>query len=243
MSKVWIVLVILALLSFTAVAFGGALDDGDPPAWERNTPNVTYVRVYGAPYNCDSAVYDYDDYGWIGGTESGSDLFSVMCDVEMWLNMHLDAHDIYYHKADGTTSMNAVIGGSLECNNGIHLFVAVPTDQQGKGEPFLQNLYFVENGFGYTGAAGHTSGDGSPIPMTWELRDDGALGDGYGAWTAPLGYSTAGNNGQLHGYSFSLAGDQAGMIHFQIRNTITPAEYQADGEYRMDPMIAVSPTL
>ncbi len=239
MSKVWTVLVVLALLSFAAVAFGAALDDGTGPG-EQGTPNETYVNVYGDPYDLAGAVYNYSDYTWDGGTESGSDLFSVMCDVEMWLNMHLDAHDIYYHKADGTTSMSAVVGGWLESNNGQHLFVAVPTDQQGKGEEFLKNLVFQQDGFGRDTAS---SGDASPIPMTWELRDDGAAGGGYGAWNPPLAYSTAGNAGQLHGYSFSLAGDQAGMIRFQIRNTITPAEYQADGEYRMDPIIAVAPAL
>jgi len=87
-----------------------------------------------------------------------------------------------------------------------------------------------------------SSGDASPIPMTWELRDNDA-GGGWGAWTPPLGYSEAGNNGNLKGYDWLLAGGKAGMIDFQIRNTITPAEYQADGEYRMDPIIAVAPAL
>jgi hypothetical protein len=236
MRTFWSLLAVAALLSLTVVAFADPLDNGDPG--ELEDPDVTYTNIYGDPYDCSGAVYDYDDYAWILGSEDGSSDFSVKCDVEMWLNMHLDAHDIYFHKADGTTSMSATVAGWLESNNGQYLFVAVPTEQQSKGEPFLQNLVFTEDGFGRETVS---SGDGSDIPMTWELRDDDA-GGGWRSWATGT-YSTAGNAGQLHGYSWLLASGNAGLINYQIRTSISPAKYQADGEYRMDPVIAVAPAL
>jgi len=230
------------LLALATTGFTAALDNGAEPG-ELATPNVTYTNVYGSYTSDLGSVYDYSDYSWYGGVGDVAP-FSVKCDVEMWLNMGMNAANVYFHKADATTAMNATVNGWLQSNNGQWLFVAVP-DCTATGTPshteeeILSNLYFTQNGWGNPATPG--SGVSAPIPVTWKLRDD-AAGAGWTGWRTGL-FSEGGNNGQLHGMTWLLANGSAGYINYQINVAIAPAAYQADGEYRMDPVVACAPEL
>lgn len=239
MKTASVALILLALV-VSGFAASTRLDTGAEPG-ELNTPNVTYTNVYGSPSFETGYIYDVG-YAWTGGTGTLAP-FAVKCDVEMWLNQGLNAANVYFHKADTTTAMSATVSGWLESNNGQWLFVKVP-DCAPTGTPphteqeILSNLYFTKDGLGRTTI---TSGIATPIPVTWELRDDAATGT-WGSFTPGI-FSTGGNNGQLHGMTWLLAGGGLGHINYEIKVSIAPAAYQADGEWRMDPVIACAPEL
>jgi hypothetical protein len=230
----------VALLMLVGTAgFTAPLDNGD--LGELGTPAATYTNVWGAPTFARGYVYDYSNYEWVGGTGETAN-FDVKCDVEMWLNMGINANNIYFHKANATTSMEATVSGWLQSNNGQYLFVAVPACEASHEESeadILSNLYFVKDGWARNNTP--TSGVSAPIPVKWWLRDDQA---GAG-WTdfREGAFSNGGNNGQLHGMTWLLANGAAGMIKYEIKVAISPDAYQADGEYRMDPVLACAPEL
>lgn len=233
-------IVAVALLMLVGTAgFTAPLDNGEDG--ELNTPAVTYTNVYGAPTFARGYVYDYSTFGWVGGSGDTAN-FDVKCDVEMWLNMGVNANNIYFHKANESTSMEATVSGWLQSNNGQYLFVAVPPCTLADGQTeaqLLSNLYFVKDGLNRETA---TSGVAAPIPVKWWLRDDQA---GVGGWTQfrEGAFSDGGNNGQLHGMQWLLANGAAGLIKYEIKVAISPDAYQADGEYRMDPVLACAPEL
>lgn len=240
----WISTIAVALLSLTCFAFA-QIDTHDTTKGQLGTPNVSYSSVYGADYNDTGYVYDFATYGWVGGTSTpnGSELIDVSCDVEMWLNFHLGAHQVYFHKADITSNMEAVISGSLQSNNGQWLFVTAPlcpTNEPASSQEVLSNLHFVGNQLNNPDTP--TSGVSADIPLNWYLADDNAVAGPIGPYSL-MTWSGAGNNGRTEGFTYRLAGGQAGMINFRIKAQILPDAYQADGKYRMDPVIAVAPAL
>ena len=188
---------------------------------------------YESSYDADGYIYNPVTYTWDHGTETGKSFMTVTCDIEMYMSMHLDATDIYFHIADDRTSMSAYVNGWLASNNGQWLFV----DSE-LGNKELNKLAFVADAWGrdlaYHTANGLTVND---IPAEWFLKEPGDPDWRLGA------ASTSGNNGQLHGITWLLSDGQPCTHPFVIKIRITPEFHQPDGRYEMDPLVTVAPVL
>lgn len=217
-------LLIVAMLALAASVFG---QTGSWYAWPKDFGRTGSWVEYATPYQANGWIYEPATYEWVGGSETGKAYFTVTCDIEMYMSMHFDASDIYFHIADDRTSMSAYVNGWISSNNGQYLFVSSELDTKD-----LAHLKFVENIFGtpQTGVA--------DIPVEWWLTDE-TDGGVYREGT----YSTGGNNGNLHGITWLIAQGQPCTHYFTIRVDIKPAFHQPDGRYEMDPLVTVAPVI
>src|SRR4030042_4797891 len=212
-------ILIAAIFVFCSSLFGQGMAKF-PFDWGNPT---TYVQ-YANPYDATGYVYDPVTYSWVGGTSTGTDLITITCDIEMYMDMHLDASDVYFHIADDRTSMNADIAGYVASNNGQWLFVSSDL-----GAKDLNNLEYVVDEFGRDLAYMITKGYTTTIPVEWYLWEPGAPD-----WRPGIA-STGGNNNQLWGYTWLLSNGEPCTHQFTIRIKIKPEFHQPDGRYEMDP--------
>ncbi|MBN2413442.1 hypothetical protein JXQ31_17320 [candidate division KSB1 bacterium] len=220
----------VVILAFAVSAYSVGMEKF-PEIW--GTDNTSYVTTIN-PYLVTNSIYKVPGYSWELGTESGSDLITITCDIEMYLSMYLAASDVYFHIADNRTSMDAYINGWLKSNNGQWLFVSSEL-----GEKNLDELEYVTDVLGRTRESLEAAGKPvpSPIPVNWFLKC--STDPDYIPGTA----SMSGNNEQLWGYTWLLEDGSVGQHNFTIKINIAPAEYQPDGRYEMDPVITASPIL
>ncbi|MBD3288686.1 hypothetical protein GF337_07790 [candidate division KSB1 bacterium] len=223
-------IILAALFCFAFSAFG----QSGMGLWPLNWGDPTTYVDYANPYEATGYIYHPSTYTWEDGSETNDGLITITCDIEMYMSMHLDATDVYFHIADDRTTMNAYINGWLASNNGQWLFVS--SDQ---GNKDLDNLTFIEDIFGRD-VAWHTANSRtvpSDIPIEWYLKEP------TDADWRPGTPSTSGNNDQLWGYTWLLANGEPCTHHFTIKIKIMPAFHQPDGRYEMDPLVTVAPTL
>jgi len=218
----------IALLVVLALVLSAGVLYADPAAgWGQD--NTNWSQATGS-YDASNFVYDWSIYEWLQGVDNpvGGGGFTVKADIEMWMNMHFDATDIYFHigrdPGDNPT-LQRDVAGWLTSNNGQWLFVSKPDFQPDEAE--ITELVFMND-------IGHRQGQtADPIPVNWLLND----GSGFAAGT----YSTGGNNGNLYGVTWLLNGGSRGLHNFTIRCEISPDRYQPDGYYEMDPVLVCSP--
>ncbi|MBN1351157.1 hypothetical protein JXJ21_17185 [candidate division KSB1 bacterium] len=221
-------IILVAVLALAANAF--AQTSPWPFIWGTAGSFVGYA----CPYDADGYIYDPSSYTWEHGTETGKSYFTVTCDIEMYMSMHFDATDIYFHIADDRTSMSAYVNGWLASNNGQWLFVSSELDTKD-----LTKLFFIEDIFGRDRQWYIDHGRPMPndIPVEWFLMEPGDAD-----WRVPQS-SQSGNNGQLWGLTWLLANGEPCTHSFQIKIRITPEFHQPDGRYEMDPLVTAAPVL
>lgn len=228
MKRIIFVLIMLALVTSAFGQFGSLYNW--PKDWGRTGSWVEYQT----PYQASGYIYEPSTYEWVGGTETGKAYFTVTCDIEMYMSMHFDATDIYFHIADDRTAMSAYVNGWIASNNGQWLFVSSELD-----EKHLDKLFFIEDIFGRDRAWHTTNGRPIPadIPVSWWLKDETDADYRIGT------YSQGGNNGNLWGVTWLIANGQPCTHTFTIRIDIAPAFHQPDGRYEMDPLVTAAPVL
>ncbi|KAA3613835.1 MAG: hypothetical protein DWQ05_16300 [Calditrichaeota bacterium] len=224
-----IVLIAAVLLASTSLSFGQTPGMG---LWPFDWANTTSYVDYMNPYDAQGYVYDYSTYQWVGGTETNDGLITITCDIEMYMSMHLDATDVYFHIADDRTAMAAYINGWLASNNGQWLFVSSDL-----GNKDLDNLEYVVDGFGRDLAYMTGKGYTTTIPVEWLLKEPGDVD-----WRPGIA-SIDGNSGNLHGYTWLLSDGEPCTHPFTIKILIKPEFHQPDGRYEMDPLLTCSPAL
>jgi len=218
------VILIAALLAFITTSFA---QTGSWYNWPKDWGRTGSWVEYATPYQANGWIYQPATYEWLHGTESGKSYFTVTCDIEMYMSMHFDATDIYFHIADDRTSMSAYVNGWIASNNGQYLFVSSELDAK-----HIDRLDFVENIFG-----GSTPAGCPPIPVEWWLKDETDTDFRIGT------YSQGGNNGNLWGVTWLIANGEPCTHYFTIRVDIKPAFHQPDGRYEMDPLVTISPVI
>ena len=224
-------LCVVFILTFTSISFA-QLGPTTPWPFIWGTAG-TYVE-YASPYDATGYIYDPSSYSWEHGTETGKSYMTVTADIEMYMDMHLDATDIYFHIADDGTQYSAVIHGELCSNNGQWLFVSSELDTKD-----LTKLVFMEDIFGrdrqwYTNNGRTLPND---IPVEWWLKDECDTDWREGA------YSQGGNAGQLWGVTWLLCNGEQCCHPFRIKVIIKPEFHQPDGRYEMDPLVTVAPVM
>jgi len=237
MSKVWTVLVVLALLSFTAVAFAdSAKDDGYINPGVTNTQRSgsvcdSFAYVTGSPVDWEG-IFDFDGPGfWIcGGAEHDID-FTVECDIEMYAHETLSGTGAYFHWAGNSPDTQQVIlNGSMVANHGMYVCL------QGPAGCDMDFLKFVLDGRAGDAAA-HEAKYGyvpAKIPVDWDISEDGGS-----TWT-PM---DTGSWGGVPEKSYLLNDGDPLSENYKIRITVDPADLQDDGHYELDPVFTARPVL
>jgi len=187
-----------------------------------------------------SGIYDYDDYKWFCETSTGEQNISITCDIEMYCTVTLDKTDVYFHIAQPTTYMEAIITGSLMSNNGQYLGIIIPGQSEKVLIPENPVLVFQEDGFGRTLANMSTQAkaEHADIPLSLEFRYYD--GTSWSSWDT--GQWEWGNNNQ--DLAWWWGGVPMASSHgFQIKVDIKPMEHQGDGRYVVDPIVVLAPVL
>ena len=206
----------------------------DPPGSAGSLPggasdNFTYL--WGGGWW--DAIYD-DDGGpnpWfnIGGTP-GIENINVTCDIELYCYESLSANNVYFHlKGDNYDPRSAVIDGLIKSNNGEWVGIDL-------GDPNKNAFQLVgtTNGFGNSVVA---SPGYEPIPVVWELSEDG------GATWRVADAVAWGTSNTVYAMWWLLANGEPCDHAFKFRITIDPKYHQPDGQYVMDPALVVDPVL
>jgi hypothetical protein len=220
------IILVAVVLLFANLVFA----QGYPWPFVWGDPN-TYI-LYDNPYDADGWIYDPNDYSWKHGTENNDGLLTITCDIEMYMSMHLDATDVYFHIADNRTEMNAYVAGWLASNNGQWLFVSSDL-----GAKDLDHLLYEVDEFGRDINYMNDHGYDTEIDVEWYLKESGDPD-----WR-PGTPSMSGNNEQLWGYTWLLSEGDPCTHYFTIRIRIMPDFHQPDGRYVMDPLITCSPVM
>lgn len=233
------IIIAAGVLALGASAFAQLVPGAPANGWGKDISN--YAVATGGPWALNNVVYVVPAYGWSSDPSGGSEFpgFTVTADIEMWASFALTNQAIYFHigqNPGANPSMTASIGGSMVSNHGQWLTITTPGNKPTKAK--LDNLEWVNNPQGQTRDAGNQPSAGIPanIPVTWAVVS-GTSGP------QALAYSGGGNDDKLWGYAWLADGGTAGAHSFAISCTITPAQYQPDGHYQMDPIIVASPEL
>jgi len=176
-----------------------------------------------------SGIYDYDDYKWIcikGDPEIEN--ITIVCDIEMYCSEELDANKVYFHIADNTQEMKAVINGKLCSNNGQWVGLLFPP---GKGPENPPKLVFREDGFGRT----FDENKPDPIPVEFWFKDCYNSEWREGKWDY-------GNQTQW-GIWWLVNNGEPCCCNFSILIKIKPKHHQPDGRYELDPILTAAPVL
>jgi len=221
-------LAILALVVMVSTA--SMADTGPAGGWGQFNSVATAISGSYGSYG-----YVYDPNGgqgiWRGGTDvGGPDGFTVTADIEMWMSMYFNATDIYFHLGQDlgpTPSVSASVAGWLSSNNGMYLFVTKAAGVV--DEHAITTLEYKTDMFGRTSPAG------TDIPVKWWITDSSG--------EHRMNWSPDGNGGLLQGMDWLLDAGSTGTHSFNIRCEINPEQYQMDGHYEMDPVLACSPVL
>ncbi len=233
MRKVMLLALVAAFALSAAAAFANpAINDGLIP--EINPGHLggasdNFVELSGGGWW--DGVYDYDGPNpWIniGGSLATEDM-NVTCDVELYCYESLSANNVYFHfKGDSYAPMSAVIDGLIKSNNGESVGVELPI-----GKTLLQ-LVGTTDGWGrdVTAAPGY-----DPIPVTWELSEDG------GANWRTADDTGMGANETVYAMWWLLAAGDPCDHAFKYRITVSPKYHQPDGHYVLDPRVVVDPVL
>jgi len=177
----------------------------------------------------------YDDDGrpnpWFNtGGDPTIENITVTCDIELYCYEELSANNIYFHlKGDNYDPRSAVITGLIKSNNGQWIGIDL-------GSPSKNAFQLIGtlDGFGRDVklAPGY-----APIPVTWELSEDGGV-----TWR-PADAVSWGTSNTVYAMWWLLANGTPCDHPFQFRVTIDPEYHQPDGQYVMDPVLVLDPVL
>lgn len=203
--------------------------------------NTNSVSKAGS-WSTSSAVYRVPAYAWFGGTGGGeAPGFTVTADVEMWMNMSLDATALYYHigrDPGANPTMTSTIYGALASNNGQWLFITKPGGHATAAQ--LGVLDYTNDMFGDGPTSTRALQNPRTIPVSWSVV---STTTGSDVPAADLAWSNGGNAGALSGLTWLADGGTTGLHTFKINCTIAPDRYQQDGHYEMDPIVVTTPEL
>jgi hypothetical protein len=213
--RILAIVVLAMLVSTAAMAAGG-------PDFTTNYPTATgHIDQWG--------VWKLEAGTWNLYQPAGNLLrnnVEVTADVEIWEHDTLGADKVDFHfgrtGTDALVAMpiSAVVSGTVQSNNNctVDIWAASPC-------PSLRYLKYESSAFGDAG---------TNIPLTWEYSL--AADSGFLPCTFP--------NGDAKAVAFPDGfGTNAVDKTFYIRLTATPDALQADGHYKLDPVISVTPTL
>jgi hypothetical protein len=163
-----------------------------------------------------------DGWDFVGtGPATGPAVFDVAADVTIWESDVWNGNQFYFHFGNSGTSgqQAAVITGSVTSNSAEDMQIYCP-------DPAC-NINMLKL------SGNDVSGDGgaATIPLKWQYFAGGAWQDCQ---------AHDGTPNRLWAYRNLPAGANTGL---QIQCIATPATYQADGHYTLDPVIACTPAI
>jgi len=213
------------------------------------------------------------DAGWREEQSDGDRHWRVEADIELYVAMNLstnavtgrrnlagdgvdgqqlgdtdltaDGLKIYFHignvydaRQNPEQNLTAFVTGSLTSNHG--MFVGLCFTGTGKGPSSFEMDGGAPTGrvlgamVGSVDAGGRdTSGEGFDVRFLF------STGSGY----RPPDYYGDSPDGTIHDTLWWLVGSEGGTFNLSWEVTLYPEEHQADGNYHLDPVIVVSPTL
>jgi hypothetical protein len=158
--------------------------------------------------------------GWVftPPPAAGPVLFDVAADVSIWENDNWAASQFYFHFGNTGTAdtLSVAIGGSMESNTPCNVQIYSPDANCNLNELTMVSTSTFE------GLDHH-------IPLTWKYLS-GAN------WVN----CTPNGTNRVIAYPILPAGMNANLA---IQVTADPDQYQADGHYHLDPILACTPAL
>jgi len=244
MSKVWTVVVVLALLSFTAVVFGAQDQEdgwaGDPDAGSGGISGDYKTNwVWTGAEESWEGWWDNDDGEWVPAGEGGDVGLTVEAYIELYASQTQQTKAVFHWGQPPFAAQSAILEGTVIQNH--PCWVGIRKDGWAESDNTkAASLGFVEDGFGGK-AAKSDAGEYAPlgdtiadIPLTWEMA---IAGGSYHAMTW-----TGGTNAENWGW-YSDGRVPVGTVDYFFKITATPDQYQADGKYELDPDVIIVPDL
>ncbi|MCX5645306.1 MAG: hypothetical protein NTZ17_11605 [Phycisphaerae bacterium] len=191
-----------------------------------------------------SGVYSWDGTAWVDIADTGNSKILVECDIEMYWSETTTNNEIYFHIGNPVTATDAdkiaIVNGTYATNH--PMYVGISFDGTTKVEAdFELGTGIVKGGMVGTKDIGGRDISGQNFDVMFLCRLNGgtyltptSFGAGaHGTEPACLWWSPA-----VTGMATALGN---GTMDFLVK--ILPGASQADGNYKLDPVIVRAPTL
>lgn len=188
----------------------------------------------------------YGDGGWAAEVSGGDSEVEIEADVEMYASTTTSNNKIYFHlgNVDAATSgdLTAYIDGTLVSNNG--QYVGISFLGQGK----TSDDFETDNGdltgviTGGMQSDRHSYGTQNEAMDVKFLMKWNGTGGNSGGFVAPSNFG-AGAHGTITKALWWKVTSGAGSYTLQWQVRLLPDDYQADGDYYIDPVVVTAPVL
>jgi len=244
----WISALVVALLGLTCLAFAASGQEdgwaGSPLAGAGPNGEAGTTRAYWTNWVATSGQgnwqgwWDNDDSRWVPVGVGGDTGLVVEAYVELYASQTQQTTAVFHWGQPPFAAMNAVLAGNMVSNH--PCWVGIRKDGWVQGNQDKASKLHQVAAFGGTGPKPNDGpyaplgDDTADIPLTWLMNVNG------GAYAA-MQWTGGTNQSNWGWYSAGRVPVGANSYNFLIQ--ATPAAYQADGKYEIDPDVIVVPDL
>lgn len=214
-------------------ASGQGPANADWTNWKYQYGGGTWSGVYGgAP-----------EGGWIQESKTGDSVLDVEADIEMYYSEEFSNNKIYFHLGNIYTATvadkTAYVNGRFTSNNG--MYIGICFDGTGKGEADM-----LKDGGNYTGEVQDAMVGTIDVlgrSISTEAFNVLFLLDAGAGWTTPVAYGEGASGTITDTLWWLVNGGAAGSYNVTWLVRMLPAVNQPDGNYNLEPVVVVAPTL
>ena len=186
----------------------------------------------------------YGDTGWIEESSTGDSVLDVEADIEMYYSEEFSNNKIYFHLGNIYTATvadkTAYVNGTFTSNNG--MYIGISFAGTGKTEANM----LKDGGGNFTGEV-QDAMVGAIDVLGRDISSQNFnvlfLLDAGAGWTTPVSYGD-GASGTIEDTLWWLVnGGAAGSYNVTWLVRMLPELHQPDGNYNLEPVVVVAPTL
>ncbi len=250
MSKYVAILALLALMAMPAMALNtlygqeGTTADGHTPInaagqGPTTNPNSTNWQYQFGGTSTESAVYSWDTSAWVETVATDTDPstdsnLDIECDIEMYNQSTIVDPKIYFHFGNlqslNANDRTAYVNGANWSNHRMWVGLLLPGKVAGD---------IAADGTITDAMEGTTDIGGNDISAeAFDARIRMTYGAGY---AGPDNFGDGAHNTIHDGVWWRLP--SSGFFPLTWKIEMMPTTYQEDGNYRLDPVLAVSPEM
>lgn len=190
-----------------------------------------------------SGVYA-GDTGWLNEAESGDSDLDIEADIEMYCSETIADNKVYFHVGNvysaTTADLTAYVTGTMASNNG--QWIGLSFEGQGKSESDFEKVGGNLTGKiigGMVSTHDTWRPQSNSMDVEMKLFVNGVSTD----WESPGSYGDGAHN-TIHDSLWWLVNNGIpGSYAYSYRIRLLPTANQPDGDYYLDPVLVVAPTL